>query len=92
MSIPVISDSPTRPLKQVNPFAMNATSETFSTELLFKTITNSITIADEINTTQFSLWPEEEEAIENIRTGKTKIIKQTGEEFLKELDELINGS
>jgi hypothetical protein len=35
------------------------------------------------------LWPEEEKALGDIRSGKTKMILQDGEEFLKELDAYI---
>jgi hypothetical protein len=36
------------------------------------------------------LWPCEEQRIEDIQTGKIKMITQTAEEFLTELDEIIN--
>jgi hypothetical protein len=36
------------------------------------------------------LWPEEQHALEDIMTGKTKMIRQTGEEFLKELNDVLN--
>ena len=35
------------------------------------------------------LWPEEVQALENIRSGKTKMILQDGEDFVKELDAFI---
>ncbi len=35
-------------------------------------------------------WPEEIEAIEDIKTGKTNMETVTGEEFLKELDQVNN--
>lgn len=35
-------------------------------------------------------WPEEEKALEDIRTGKVKLITTTAEEFIKELEELAN--
>lgn len=40
--------------------------------------------------TNNDLWPEEEKALGKIKSGKTKMIVQDGEEFLKELDEAIN--
>ena len=36
------------------------------------------------------LTPEEEQRIKDIETGKIKMIHQTGEEFLKELNGIIN--
>ena len=36
------------------------------------------------------LWPEEEQRIQDIETGKIKMIYQTGDEFLKELENIIN--
>ena len=36
------------------------------------------------------LWPEEEKALDDIRTGKTKMVKESGEDFLKELNEMID--
>jgi len=33
-------------------------------------------------------WPEEIEAIKNIKEGKTKMVTQTADEFIKELKEL----
>lgn len=36
------------------------------------------------------LWPEEIQALEDIKSGKTKMIKQTGEEFLKKLEDITN--
>ena len=36
------------------------------------------------------LWPEEEKALDDIQQGKVQTIRQSGEDFLKELDELIN--
>jgi hypothetical protein len=35
------------------------------------------------------LWPEEEEALDDIMSGKTKMITQSGEDVLKELDSII---
>lgn len=85
MSQNIVPDSPSRPLKQINPFAINAPFEMFSVAILLKTIDNTIT-------KQLSLWPEEEQALEDIQTGKTRMITQSGEDFLKDLDELVNGS
>jgi hypothetical protein len=39
-----------------------------------------------------SPWPEEEKALENIKTGKTEMVTQKREEFLHELKELENES
>jgi hypothetical protein len=36
------------------------------------------------------LDPEEEKALDDIMTGKTKMIRQSGEEFLKELKAIRN--
>jgi hypothetical protein len=36
------------------------------------------------------LWPEELEALEDIKTGKTKMVRQSGEDFLKQLDAVID--
>jgi hypothetical protein len=36
------------------------------------------------------LWPEEEQAIEDIKTGKTAMKKQTGKKFLGDLKAMIN--
>ena len=36
------------------------------------------------------LWPEEEKALDDIKTGKTKMVKESGEDFLKELNETID--
>lgn len=36
------------------------------------------------------LWPEEEKALEDIMSGKTKMILQTGEDFLKELNDVLD--
>ena len=35
-------------------------------------------------------WPEEQKAFEDIITGKTKMIRQTGHEFLKELNDVLD--
>lgn len=35
------------------------------------------------------LWSEEVKALDDIRSGKTKMVVQDGEDFLKELDEFI---
>jgi len=40
--------------------------------------------------TSFRLWPEEEKALEDIHTGKTKMIDVSGEDFLKEIKSVIN--
>ena len=37
------------------------------------------------------LWPEEEQALEDIKTGKTTMKKQTGRRFLEDLKTTING-
>ena len=42
-----------------------------------------------MNSDDFEPTEEELKAFEEIKTGKVKMIRQTGEEFLKELDELI---
>ena len=36
------------------------------------------------------LWPEEEKALEDIMNGTTKMILQTGEDFLKELNDVLD--
>lgn len=36
------------------------------------------------------LWPEEEQALEDIKTGKTIMRKQSGKEFLKDLEATVN--
>ncbi|NOJ26916.1 MAG: hypothetical protein DA330_02750 [Nitrososphaera sp.] len=36
------------------------------------------------------LWPEEIEAIKNIKSGKTKMITQDADEFLADMRRLIN--
>ena len=46
-------------------------------------------IRNEMNSDDFEPTEEELKAFEEIKTGKVKMIRQTGEEFLKELDELI---
>jgi hypothetical protein len=35
------------------------------------------------------LWPEEEKELEDIMEGRVKMVTQTGEEFLKELEAVI---
>lgn len=37
-------------------------------------------------------WTEEIEAVKNIKTGKTKTVRQTADKFLAELKELENES
>jgi hypothetical protein len=37
------------------------------------------------------LWPEEEQALKDIKTGKTAMKKQTGKQFLKDLESMVNG-
>jgi hypothetical protein len=37
------------------------------------------------------LWPEEEQALEDIEAGKTKLVHYSGEEYLKHLGSMING-
>lgn len=81
----IIPDYPTRPIKQIDPYSVNSTVERFTIDIIKK-------IADDTIIRQLSLWPEEEQALEDIQTGKTKMINQTGEEFLKELNELVNGT
>jgi hypothetical protein len=36
------------------------------------------------------LWPEEIEAMKNIKSGKTKMITKTAEEFLADMDRIIH--
>jgi hypothetical protein len=36
------------------------------------------------------LWPEEEQALKDIKTGKTIMKKQTGKKFLEDLEATIN--
>jgi hypothetical protein len=36
------------------------------------------------------LWPEEEGALDDIKDDKTKMVKESGEDFLKELNEIID--
>ena len=36
------------------------------------------------------LWPEEQQALEDIKTGKTELVKYSGEDYLKHLDSLID--
>jgi hypothetical protein len=36
------------------------------------------------------LWPEEEHALEDIKTGKVTTRKQTGKQFLEDLKTMIN--
>jgi hypothetical protein len=37
------------------------------------------------------LWPEEEQALEDIKTGKIPMKKQTGKQFLDDLKTMVNG-
>ena len=37
------------------------------------------------------LWPEEEQTLEDINTGKTTMKKQTGKKFLEDLEAMVNG-
>jgi hypothetical protein len=36
------------------------------------------------------LWPEEIQALKDNRTGKTKMKKKSGKEFLKDLEAIVN--
>jgi hypothetical protein len=37
------------------------------------------------------LWPEEIQALKDNRTGKAKMKKQSGKEFLRDLEKIVNG-
>lgn len=54
-----------------------------------KTLKKRIAKTSSIMTSR-RLWPEEERALEDIHTGKTKMIDVSGEDFLKEIKSVIN--
>jgi hypothetical protein len=58
----------------------------------YKTVYISQTVGykAQISSTTKRLWPVEEEALEDIMTGKVKMVRQSGEVFLKELNDVLN--
>jgi hypothetical protein len=43
-----------------------------------------------VTSTSSRLWPEEEKALQDIHTGKTRMIDVSGEDFLKEIKSVLN--
>ena len=59
-------------------------------EEAIKVLLGFVKLKDMSSTKDNKLWPEEEQALEDIMSGKTKMVTQSGEDFLKDLETTIN--
>jgi hypothetical protein len=62
---------------------------TSATEEAIKVWLGYIKLKQMSKTKDNKLWPEEEQALEDIMTGKTKTVTESGADFLKRLDTII---